>query len=769
MQTLSQLPEEGQKAIARSLGYDGKKEGFPAYLMSNRKIAERYSSLENAYRKKQQKSNMAEGGLMMDRFAQKQQQDMIGGYVPPPKQSFAEGGATTTPINNTGTTTTGGATIPAGKIGDNKEVGGPKTLPEIIPDFDFVLPPDYGINPPRIPPFTQPVYEPGVTTTPSVAAPVQNFTGTTVPVMDTNEFLEDGVTVNPNYNQQAVGEDGVGLTQEIAPNIGQVSAQMLTNPGLPVGAEIQTVTTTPNSNQLIDSGTGQLTGNVAVDTAQATTSTADAVTAQDANVMTTDATKADVDTVVGGMSGATGTVSDESQVTAAQQTTSAVSDLKAAEGEANIMENPVTRQIQEGELITGAANAATASAYAEQIQAATATPSDKATVAGQLATLTDDFDVSNPPPWAAGSLRAVQAQMAARGLGASSMAGQAMIQGALESALPIAQADAATNASFETQNLSNRQARAMLAAQQRATFIGQEFDQEFQSRVKNSARIGDIANMNFTAEQNIALENSRAVNTMNLANLGNKQAMVMAEASALANLDIANLSNRQQSAVQNAQSFLQMDMADLANQQQVDMFAGQQQVQALFTDQAAKNAAAQFNATSENQTDQFFASLGQQTNQFNATQLNAQSQFNAGQENTLERFNAEIGNQRDQFNAQNQTVIAQSNANWRRQIASEATANTNRANELNAQNVLGVSQTAYNNLWQHYGDTMEWAWTSAENERSRVIELAMAQLQADSSADIQKMKDDTASSTAFGGLIGKFVTGAVFGGGGGLF
>ena len=690
----------------------------------------------------------------MDRFAQKQQQDMIGGYVPPPKQSFAVGGATIPPVSNTGTTTTGGATIPA-------TVDTAATQP-IDPGFNY--PPDYGM-----PPITQPVYNPGVTTTPSVAAPVQNFTGTTVPVMDTNQFLEDGVTANPNYNQQAVGEDGVGLTQEIAPNIGQVSAQMLTNPGLPAGSEIQTVTTTPNSNQLVDSGTGQLTGNVAVDTAQATTSTANAATAQDANVMTTDGTKTDVDTVVEGMTGATGTVGDESQVTAAQQTTSAVSDLKAAEGEANIMENPVTRQIQEGELITGAANAATASAYAEQIQAATATPSDKATVAGQLATLTDNFDVSNPPPWAAGSLRAVQAQMAARGLGASSMAGQAMIQGALESALPIAQADAATNASFETQNLSNRQARAMLAAQQRATFIGQEFDQEFQSRVKNSARIGDIANMNFTAEQNIALENSRAVNTMNLANLGNKQAMVMAEASALANLDIANLSNRQQSAVQNAQSFLQMDMANLANQQQVDMFAGQQQVQALFTDQAAKNAAAQFNATSENQTDQFFASLGQQTNQFNATQLNAQSQFNAGQENTLERFNAEIGNQRDQFNAQNQTVIAQSNANWRRQIASEATANTNRANELNAQNVLGVSQTAYNNLWQHYGDTMEWAWTSAENERSRVIELAMAQLQADSSADIQKMKDDTASSTAFGGLIGKFVTGAVFGGGGGLF
>ena len=553
-------------------------------------------------------------------------------------------------------------------------------------------------------------------------------------------------------------------------NIEDFSTKQTLTPTLPAGGATVAADTNVNAEQDVATTSGQLTGDVKTGTtAQATT------TAQAAPTLTTAAqTQAsqvapEIKDATSKMEAAQGIVSQQAQSTAAQQTTSSVSNLEAAQGNATLLTNPVQRQIETGELVTGSANAETASTYTEQIQAATANPTEQATVQGQLSTLTANFDASNPPSWAAGTLRAVQAQMAARGLGASSMAGQAMIQGALESALPIAQADAATNASFETQNLSNRQARAMLAAQQRATFIGQEFDQEFQSRVKNSARIGDIANMNFTAEQNIALENSRAVNTMNLANLGNKQAMVMAEASALANLDIANLSNRQQSAVQNAQSFLQMDMANLANQQQVDMFAGQQQVQALFTDQAAKNAAAQFNATSENQTDQFFASLGQQTNQFNATQLNAQSQFNAGQENTLERFNAEIGNQRDQFNAQNQTVIAQSNANWRRQIASEATANTNRANELNAQNVLGVSQTAYNNLWQHYGDTMEWAWTSAENERSRVIELAMAQLQADSSTDIQKMKDDTASSTAFGGLIGKFVTGAVFGGGGGLF
>ena len=72
--------------------------------------------------------------------------------------------------------------------------------------------------------------------------------------------------------------------------------------------------------------------------------------------------------------------------------------------------------------------------------------------------------------------------------------------------------------------------------------------------------------------------------------------------------------------------------------------------------------------------------------------------------------------------------------------ASKAAAAINRTNELNAQNLLGISNTAYNNLWQYYGDTMEWAWTSAENERSRVIELAKAQLQADSATNIQNLK-----------------------------
>ena len=150
-----------------------------------------------------------------------------------------------------------------------------------------------------------------------------------------------------------------------------------------------------------------------------------------ANTMTADTTKTDVNSALDSVDAATSTLDPKSKVIAAEQTKSAVSDLKAAQGTATELENPVQRDIEEGELISGAADAEKAAKFTEQIEAATATPTEKATVQGQLKTLTEGFDANNPPPWAAATLRGVQSQMAARGMGASSMAGQAMIQGAL--------------------------------------------------------------------------------------------------------------------------------------------------------------------------------------------------------------------------------------------------------------------------------------------------------------------------------------------------
>jgi hypothetical protein len=564
-----------------------------------------------------------------------------------------------------------------------------------------------------------------------------------------------------NYTNQAMQMAKGGVVKKYqeggdvtTPEIGTFTVDQMYNPELPTGGQTIAATTQYNTTQDIAAGTGKLTGQVSVPTAMASTAQAGPVNQTQANTMQAAQAAPAVDAAMNATQAARADPSDpRAQITAAQQTTSSVGNLTAAQGNAFLINNPVQRQIQQGELISGVANAQTASQFTEQIQAAQATPSQQATVQGQLNNLMMQFQGGATPPWASGAMLNVSSQMAARGLGASSLAGQALVQAAMESALPIAQADAQVQAQFEGQNLSNRQQRAMLAAEQRARFMGQEFDQAFQSRVQNSARIGDIANMNFTAEQQVQLENSRAVNTMNLNNLSNRQAMVMAEAAALAQLDTANLSNRQQAAVQNAQNFLQVDMANLSNRQQTELFKSQQRVQSLFTDQAAANAAAQFNASSQNQVDQFFANLGSQVSQFNATQKNAQAQFNAGQANTVNRFNAELNNQRDQFNAQNQMVIAQSNAQWRRQIATADTAAVNRANELNANAILDISKTAYDNLWTYYADTMEWAWESSDNEADRYIQLAVAKLQADSAADLAKIREDYETSRSAGNFV----------------
>jgi len=533
-----------------------------------------------------------------------------------------------------------------------------------------------------------------------------------------------------------------------------VASARMSTPGLPVGGTTIAQTTAVEPGQFVDPVTGQVTGDRTATASQADTAQADQPTQLTAS--TVEATKAaeKADEALARTQAQTGSVTQAMEAAESVATDTEVGTVPAAQiVEATRVEQPQSRTLQQGELVEGVANAQQAAAFTEQVQAAQADPSTAATVQGQLANLMADFEGGETPAWAAGALRNATAQMAARGLGASSMAGQALVQAAMEASLPIAVQDAQTFSQFEMQNLSNRQQRAMLAAQQRAEFMGQEFDQAFQARVANASKVSEIANMNFNAEQQIALENARMAQTVDLNNLNNRQAMVMAEAAQIANLETTNLNNRQQAAVQNAQAFLQMDMANLSNEQQTEMFKAQSRIQALMSDQAADNAAKQFNASSQNQTDQFFANLQSQISQFNAGQSNAQNQFNAEQSNIVGRFNAELENQRDQFNASNQLVIEQSNAAWRRQIATADTAAVNAANQINAAAILNMSNLAYSNLWQEYRDTMEWAWTSTENERQRDSSIAIAKISADSTKYAADAKEDASNSAAWGSFV----------------
>ena len=129
------------------------------------------------------------------------------------------------------------------------------------------------------------------------------------------------------------------------------------------------------------------------------------------------------------------------------------------------------------------------------------------TVQGQLASLMKQFD-DGTPVWAAGAMRAANSAMAARGLGASSMAGAAILQAAMESALPIASKDADA---FRGMKLDN-------------------FNRQQQISLANAAAQQGVELANLNAEQQVALQNSQNAFSLQSQNLSNMQQTVIANA-----------------------------------------------------------------------------------------------------------------------------------------------------------------------------------------------------------------------------------------------
>ena len=314
-----------------------------------------------------------------------------------------------------------------------------------------------------------------------------------------------------------------------------------------------------------------------------------------------------------------------------------------------------------------------------------------ATVKGQLEGLQNEVTTAlasgNPMPvWARGAAKATEAAMAARGMSASSMAAEALAEGIMNAAVPIATADARTYK-----------------------------DMIFQ-----------------------------------------------------------NLANNQQAAITNAQSYLKMDMANLSNNQQTSLANLQTRQSFLLSDQAAANASAQFNATSQNQVNEFYDKLSSTISEQNAVRtdtmnqyaqseankiaaINAQNQVaideaNAARESAINQFNATVENQRQQFNVNNQREIDQSNVVWRRAINTANTAATNATNQTNAQNLLNLSNWAVSAAWQQWRDEASWVNTASENDQNRNHNLAMAALERSTAVDLQ----DQASKDSMYQMIGKF-------------
>jgi len=549
-------------------------------------------------------------------------------------------------------------------------------------------------------------------------------------------------TVNQDFATGEIEVDREALAQYQA----NLNAQAYAAPGGAVAASPVSYIDPNTYGTVMDSTTGQALGTAPMvqedQVAQiGSATTADVPVGQGAATYDANQAFGDVQTATEGMTAAQ-MDGPTKTIDAATTTGTSVSGLAAAAGESVDVTGAPTRTLQTGEKIA-AGNQGLSSVDLSKVEAAFGTGEvAAASVQDELASLMQQFEGGETPAWAAGSMRAASQMLAARGLGASSMAGQAVIQAAMEAALPIAQIDTA-----------NKQQVALFKAEQRAKFLQMDFDQDFQAKVMNAAKVSEIANMNFTAEQQIALENSKAANTMELQNLSNEQALVMAEAAALSQLDTQNLNNRQQAAVQNAQNFLQVDMANLANEQQTASFKQQSLVNSILSDQAAANAAAQFNATSENQTSQFFSNLAASVNQFNAAQMNAMKQFNADEVNSLLEFNASMQNQREMFNAQNYLVVAQANAQWRQNLATINTAAANESNMAYTQAVNGLTMTSLDEIWQRERDILSMAFQISENNANRANEIVLQKLAADATEDAAKLQAEIEASAGAGDFV----------------
>ena len=514
--------------------------------------------------------------------------------------------------------------------------------------------------------------------------------------------------------KKELGQIGTGID----PATGKPSMDLAPTP-LPSGTEM-TYTPATVATDTVEGTTGKTLA-----TAPTTTATAVPLTGLETAVPTAAAPGSYSATTVGNsVTDANAQLGSLSQgaITAPQGTVSQQALATAAQGTASQAVAP-TRVLSASEQLT-AATTANVGGY----QAATAqtmnTPQE-ATVQYQLQQLMTQFDNGAIPAFASGAIQHANATMLARGLGASSMAGQAILHAAMETATAVAVQDAQVNAQFNLQNLSNKQQTAVVNAQLRASLTGQELTNEQQTRVLNAAKVSEVNNLNFTAEQTVALENAKLMENMSLANLNTNQQAALQNAATLAGMDTKNLDARLTTAVQNARDFLQLDMANMTNKQQAEVLNAQSKNQALLTDVASQNAAAQFNAKSKDQVDQFYQSLGSQIATSNVNRTSAMKQYNTDQANALAKFNVQVEDSRDKFNAEMQSQIDQSNVTWRRAVNTTNTAEQNRANQANAQNLLDMTQASQNRLWNRYRDEAEWFVNIQEAREARAHQVAL--------------------------------------------
>ena len=244
--------------------------------------------------------------------------------------------------------------------------------------------------------------------------------------------------------------------------------------------------------------------------------------------------------------------------------------------------------------------AAATGTVSQPMTGVTGTITSDATVQGQLASLQSEVETAlasgNPlPVWARGAAKATEAAMANRGMSASSMAAEALAEGIMQSAIPIASQDAATYKQMIFQNLSNNQQAAITNAQAYLQM--------------------DMANLSNRQQAN-------------LQNINTRQAFLLSDQAA------ANASYQFNAQSQNQVNQFYDKLATQVSDQNAARIDGMQKFS-----EAEKNKVAALNAQNTIAVNEANAKREAAINQFNSTLENQRQQFNVANQREIDQSN----------------------------------------------------------------------------------------------------------------------------------
>tara|TARA_R100001591_G_scaffold115709_1_gene131633 strand:+ start:367 stop:4662 length:4296 start_codon:yes stop_codon:yes gene_type:complete len=415
-----------------------------------------------------------------------------------------------------------------------------------------------------------------------------------------------------------------------------------------------------------------------------------------------------------------------------------------------------------GQTLSGLNEAATLKAqtatFTQQLEAqfTKGEVSPQSTVSFQLEKLMDSFN-DGTPAWAAGALRKVNEVMNARGLGASSMAGAAMIQAAMESAIPIAQADASIFQAIDMENIRNKQAVALANAAAAQRFELENLNNQQAAAIQNSTNNANLQltnlsntqeavlaqaqlraglrNQNLNVSQNVALANAARFAEVNNLNLTNRQQASILESTQALEVDLTNLSNAQQTALSNLQVKASMMGQVLSNEQQVAVLTSTQAFETEMQNATNKQQAFIQDAVAAAAMQGRVLDNRQQTSLFNVSNQIQEREAELSNEQQVRLFNMTNKLNIDVENLSNRQQTALANAQIEAAMRGQELTNEQQVNVIRADRIAEIANLQFSadqtRVLRNSELVQTFDITNITNEQAKLLADAAALTQVD--------------------------------------